>query len=308
MTDAIEDAATGSGPRAAETGDRSRSSAPRPVEAHDDALRRSLAEAAHVLCCLDFDGTLAPIVDRPDEARMLPANRRAIKALVDRPHVTVAVVSGRELGDLESRVTSSVILAGNHGLECSRPNEARTGGQRTVHPIARAARPRIQYCCGLLSRTLSGFPGVSVEYKELSGTVHYRNAPPGLEPVVDARVRAIVDRYGAGKLDVSAGKAIVEFTPSIDWDKGSLVELLQRDSPAGTVTLFVGDDTTDEDAFEVVEPDGYGILVGDPRPSAASLRLERPAAVARFVTRLDRTLVRPSGDLEPARSNRLERT
>lgn len=291
MTQAAECAASDSD-RHTNGDDHSVLPVPRPLEPNRETLRRRLDGAAHVLCCLDFDGTLAPIVDEPDAARILPENRRAVEALVDHPAITVAIVSGRELRDLESRVPSSVHLAGNHGLEWLRPEER--DGRRVIHPIARAARPRIRHCCGLLDRTLAALPGVNVEYKGLSGTVHHRNAPSGLDRLVETHVRAVVERCGEDRLTITTGKAIVEFTPSIDWGKGRMVELLGRDRPAETVTVFVGDDTTDEDAFEVVEPDGVGILVGESRPSAASLRLESPAAVSHFLTRLDATMTRPA--------------
>ena len=98
---------------------------------HLDAVRDRLAGAEGLLLCTDFDGTLAPITDDPDAAGITDANEDALRALADREGIELAVVSGREVGDVTARVgIEGIAYAGNHGLELRRE------GETTVHPIA----------------------------------------------------------------------------------------------------------------------------------------------------------------------------
>ena len=90
---------------------------PPPLSERLPAVRERLEDAPQLLVCLDFDGTLAPIVERPDEARPLPENEDAVAALAANPAVTTAVVSGRALADVRERIDGPNVYAGNHGLE-----------------------------------------------------------------------------------------------------------------------------------------------------------------------------------------------
>ncbi len=264
-------------------------SVPAPFDEHVETVERRIRRSRHVLCCLDFDGTLAPIVSDPDAARILQPNRQALERLVNNPAVTVAIVSGRGLDDLGDRIEATVRLAGNHGLEIIRPIETVEGTElkRAIHPIAASASGAIATCCGILSAILDPIPNARVEHKRLTGTVHYRDVPEPARPIVISHVREIVERLGGRSLSVSTGKSIVEFGPAFDWGKGGAIELFQRECPRETMTVFAGDDTTDEDGFETVEPDGIGVLVGSPRASHASLRVDDPESLVDLLDVLD---------------------
>ena len=254
---------------------------PRPVDAERDRIRSRLTAGTGVLCCLDFDGTLAPIVEEPDEAVPTAANEAAVASLAARPAVTTAIVSGRALTDVRDRIDGPGTYAGNHGLELQR------NGSVAVHPVARKRAGRIAAVCSTLEAVLEPIPNCRIENKRLTGTVHFRSVPPAARPIVRQRTRAIVDRFGGDALELSTGKAILEIEPSIPWGKGNAVALIAADTPPGTVPLYIGDDVTDESAFRVVEPDGIGIRVGGDEPSAASCRLDGPEAVARFLEWLE---------------------
>ncbi|THE66180.1 trehalose-phosphatase [Salinadaptatus halalkaliphilus] len=256
---------------------------PRPlVDSYDD-VRARLAGSRRLLCCLDFDGTLAPIVEDPDEATALPATERALASLVADSRVTTAIVSGRALADVRRRIAGPRLYAGNHGLELARDESI------AVHPVARKRAKRLGVVCSVLETVLDPVPNIRIENKRLTGTVHVRTVPAEARPLVTRLTRRTVDRVGEGTLSVSTGKRVIEIGPSIPWGKGNAVALLEADQPPGTTTLYIGDDVTDESAFRAIAPDGIGIRVGQASPSAAAYRVSSPADVATFLEWLDST-------------------
>ncbi|SEV82189.1 trehalose-phosphatase [Natrinema salifodinae] len=259
-------------------------SPPRPLDERLPTLRGRLDGAAELLVCLDFDGTLAPIVEDPDAAAPTERNREALAALAATPAVTTAVVSGRALRDVRARVDGPSIYAGNHGLELARE------GSIAVHPVARKRAIRIERICSILETALASVPNCRVENKRLTGTVHYRSVPDAAEPIVRRITNTVVERFGGDDLELSPGKRILEIGPDIPWGKGNAVELIAADEPSETVPVYIGDDVTDESAFRAVEPDGIGIRVGDDdEPSSASCRVDSPTEVADFLAWLGST-------------------
>jgi trehalose-phosphatase len=245
------------------------------------------AGAGRMLLALDFDGTLAPLVAQPDAAAILPAARTAVAALADRSDTLVAIVSGRGLSDVCSRVgLDRLYYAGNHGLEIEGPSV------RRVHEQAEQARPALAECAHRLAPLEREYGGVQVEDKGLSLSVHYRR-------VEDASAaRDIVGRVhalcgGVPGVRLTEGKKVVEIRPEVDWDKGRatlfLIETLLREARTAPV-VFIGDDRTDEDAFRAIGDRGDGVIVADPPPSDTAARsyLRSPADVAAFLERLAR--------------------
>ncbi|QPV61924.1 trehalose-phosphatase [Halosimplex litoreum] len=241
-----------------------------------------LAAAPGVVCCLDFDGTLAPIVDDPDAAAMPPGVRERLVALRDCESVRGAVVSGRELADLRERVgVGGIAYAGNHGIE------RRIDGGRSVAPDARLSADAVSRVCDRLGDRLAHVPGVAIEDKGLTATVHVRNVPDERVPEVGRVVGETVEEVmttGDAALEIRDGKAIREIRPDVEWDKGRAVAQLAEEAPDGWLPLYVGDDVTDEDAFEALrEHDGgLGVLVGE-RETAANYRIERQRDVVELL-------------------------
>lgn len=227
----------------------------------------------------DFDGTLAPIVERPDEAAMADGMADLLRTFRDAPGVAVAVVSGRAIDDLRERVgVDGLAYAGNHGLEL------RADGETAVHPAAAAARDALTDVCRRLREGIDA-AGIVVENKGASATVHYRMADDDAVPRVRERVEAAAEDAG---LELTTGKAVLELRPETDWDKGRAVEwLLDRRVPEGETptAVYVGDDTTDEAAFRALPEGGVGVKVGEGE-SAADYRVGDVPAVRTLLERI----------------------
>jgi trehalose-phosphatase len=225
---------------------------------------------------LDYDGTLAPIVDHPSEARVPAAVRALLAQCADRPDTDVAIVSGRSLADLRSHVNGgNLVLAGNHGLELEGP-----GLDRFSHPDL----PHFETRSRALGEALGEIrePGVWVEEKGASLTLHYRQADPASHARISERARAAVQAAG---YQVRDAHCAVEARPPIGWDKGRAIMhvLRARHGPAWSEhvrAVYVGDDDTDEDAFRALQGLGVTFRVGRAeRPTLASYRLPNVEAV-----------------------------
>jgi trehalose 6-phosphate phosphatase len=241
-------------------------------------LRERFADAPELLLCLDFDGTLAPIVPDPADAELLPGAREQLARLADEPSVTVAVVSGRSLADLRERVgVEGVVLAGNHGLELGDAGDA---GDDIVDPDAAAEQAAVARAVATLRDALADVPGCEVEDKGLTATVHYRRTPDERVPEVREAVESTV--AAAEGLRLTEGKEILEVRPDVPGGKDRAVRRLLERHPEA-LPVFVGDDVTDEDAFRALPPDGVAVLVGDREDTAATLRVGDPEGAVAFL-------------------------
>lgn len=236
----------------------------------------------------DFDGTLSDIVDDPDTARPVAGATEALEKLAAR--CPVAVLSGRDLADVAERVgVPGIWYAGSHGFELTAPD-----GTHHQNDAAAAAIPVLEQAAAQLRDQLGGIPGVVVEHKRFGVAVHYRNAERDRVGEVLAAVRA------AGRRDalrVTTGREVIELRPDLDWDKGKTLRWVidhLRQAGSGSLTpVYLGDDITDEDAFDAVrdgDVQGVPILVrhsddGD-RATAALFALDSPARAAEFTDRL----------------------
>ncbi|MGK7313333.1 MAG: trehalose-phosphatase [Candidatus Longimicrobiales bacterium M2_2A_002] len=261
------------------------------------ALRQA---TGRMLVALDFDGTLSPIVDRPEDAALHDDVAGPLRRLTERSDTVVAIVSGRGLADVRERVAlPGLFYAGNHGFEIEGP------GVDRVHPAAERARPELESCIEGLETALADEPGTEIEDKTWTLSIHYRRAQrEGAGERVREAVAAHCRRPG---LKVTAGKKVFEVRPDVDWDKGRatefLLDVLTADEDDGArgvpgaigapggprlPAIFIGDDRTDEDAFAVVAPLGGGIVVGDPVPeeTRAVAWLRGPDEVAELIRRL----------------------
>lgn len=222
-----------------------------------DAWVDSLSAHAAWLIASDFDGTLSPLVARAEEAALLPEAVPVIERLARDPRVMLAFISGRGLKDLAPRLgslASDSLLAGNHGLEIAGK------GFDWVHPEAVAIRPMLEQLTRQLCQLLPDLPDARIEDKGLSLTVHYRQLDEALIPELTERMRQLDLPDGIGRHE---GKKVFEFRPEISWNKGAAIrEVLQRFHIADAATVFLGDDTTDEDVFARLDASAFTVHVG----------------------------------------------
>lgn len=221
---------------------------------HRADVTRWLDHGDGLLLGLDFDGTLAPIVSDPDDARINGRAKRLVGGLSTHPAVTVAIISGRALDDLRPRVSlDGPLYAGNHGLELA------DGHTRRTHPVAEARRDDVEHVTRELRERLSDVQGASVEHKDLTATVHFREASDAHS--VASTVETVVSRSDADVV-VTEGRAVREIRPELEWGKDAAMLVFRSLAPGGHRPMYVGDDMTDEEAFEVIEDDGIGVRVG----------------------------------------------
>jgi trehalose 6-phosphate phosphatase len=249
----------------------------------------TIKTAPYLLLLSDYDGTLTPIVGRPEEAVLSPEVRDKLYALAQKPTSSVGIISGRSMSELKSMVAvEGIYYAGNHGLEIEGP------GLKFVSEPAETARATMKDLVRQLSTALCSIAGVIVEDKGLSLSVHYRLVKKGDENIVAETFKQITAPLAnEGKIKITSGKKVMEVRPPIDWHKGKAVEAITREIKAllkleSVLTLYLGDDTTDEDAFKVVHrPEGWSIFVGEENPSSsADYFLNSTAEVEEFLSRL----------------------
>ncbi len=246
-----------------------------------------LGDARHILLLLDYDGTLTPIVERPELADLPEEVRRLLRDLVRQRRFTVGIISGRALPDLMNRVgIDGIIYAGNHGLEIEGP------GVSFINPLAEEMKPILRIMHQVLSRTLRPIRGVLVENKGLTLSVHYRMVEEDKTRDVKSTFESIIgSAQVSGRVKITSGKKVYEVRPAVAWDKGKAIKLLMKKYGKGGRTsrllpIYLGDDLTDEDGFRVIGKYGNGIsvFIGEPRQdTAARYFLGSPTEVAKFL-------------------------
>ncbi len=237
---------------------------------------------------LDYDGTLTPIVDRPERAVLRSAMRDTLRLLAEVS--TLAIVSGRDRADVARLVgIRSLIYAGSHGFDITGPD-----GLAQENGRAAEALPALAAAADRLDAALEGIEGAQVERKKFAIAVHYRRVA---EDEV-AEVRRAVEAAAAEhpELRQTGGKMILELRPRVDWGKGRAVLWLIEALGMGgedVLPLYLGDDDTDEDAFAALAGRGIGILVSDAeRQTAAQYVLTDTDAAGRFLDDLAGVLER----------------
>jgi trehalose 6-phosphate phosphatase len=249
----------------------------------------AIKAAPHVLLLADYDGTLARIVGRPEEAVLSTGVRQDLMTLAKRPDYSVGVISGRQLAEVKALVAiKDIYYSGNHGLEIEGP------GLQYINPEAEAARDIMLGLTAQLAQALGHIEGVIIQEKGLSVSVHFRLATPDKEDIVTKTVKRLTAPHvEKGEIRVYPMKKLWEIRPPADWDKGKAVELIGREIKAKLklrrlLTIYLGDDTTDEDAFKVLRrPDGWSIYVGGEKASSsAAYYLSSVEEVEDFLGRL----------------------
>ena len=247
------------------------------------AAWRARPHDAHPLVLMDFDGTLADFNVDPDGVILSESRQLLLQLLGKRSDISGGIVSGRRIADLRVRVPAapSLFFAGLHGLEIEGPD------LRFMHNAVAFAAPAIGILAKDLRRAVRPLPGVLIEDKTLSLVLHTRGASKADQLHASTRFHALAEPFlSEGTLRIQTGDHIVELMPNIDWAKGDAVRAIIRHVEGRTKEtvwpVYIGDDATDEDAFEEIGNTGLTIAVTK-RPAGASFVVDDPSAVEFFL-------------------------
>ena len=235
------------------------------------------------LLLMDFDGTLVDFALDPKAVKLPESRQMLLQSLGMRADLSGGIVSGRRITDLRERAFGgpSLFYAGLHGLEIEGP------GMRYVHPSVALAAPTIGVVVNDLREATRGLAGVYIEDKGLSVVLHIRAASKADQFHAITRFNALAEPHlNSGTLRLQPGDQIFELLPNIAWAKGDAVRSMVRHVESQTKQpvwpVYIGDDATDDDAFESVGDGGLTIGVSH-RTSRAAFSIPDPATVEKFL-------------------------
>ncbi|CAH0520891.1 unnamed protein product [Peronospora belbahrii] len=236
---------------------------------------------------LDYDGTLTPIVNDPALALLSPTMKDTLEKL--REKFITGVITGRSLHKIQEFVSiPQLYYAGSHGFDIEGPD-----GTSIKNQVAAQFLLDLHGLRDELKEQIKDITGAEVEDNIYSVSLHYRNVDPAVQPQVSSLAYNMRDKHSRIKLN--EGKMVYEFKPKIDWNKGKallwLLQTLELDEHDDVYTIYIGDDTTDEDAFRLFQTHynrkGVGIVVTEESMSTdASFTLRDTNEVCEFLNRL----------------------
>lgn len=231
---------------------------------------------------LDYDGTIVPIMARPEDAQLSESMRQTIAKLSQ--VALVAIVSGRNKSNIEELVNlPNLYYVGNHGFDIEG-----FGKNPIHHEVGRECLLTMEKCFRQLQSRLMNIPGVVFEPKKLTVTIHYRFVNAKDLQLFFELTQETMAHYSALKL--TGGKKVVEIRPNVDWNKGKAVRWLAEElkwNGPDCYLIYIGDDLSDEDAFRLLPSQGAGILVGNHEAQTyADYHLQDPLQVELFLNTL----------------------
>ncbi len=246
---------------------------------HWENIHAKIRRARDLFLFLDYDGTLTPIVSRPELALCPSEVKTNLERLRDLPGVHIAIVSGRFLEDVRKKVgVSGIIYIGNHGLEIENP----AGRYKKI--LVPGRKKELKRITQNLQNSLKEIPGILFEEKGPILSVHYRNVPRESSAQVCQAVKAELQQW-KNHWRTAPGKMVLEIRPKTDFNKGTAVRELMKIFPSPELfSIYLGDDQTDEDAFRVMKGRGISVYVGPGASrSEADFFLENPKEVQEFL-------------------------
>jgi trehalose-phosphatase len=233
----------------------------------------------------DFDGTLAPIVDQPQEAALPETTRKILQRLSELPRVAVGVISSRSLKVLEGKIgLPEISLAGSTGLELN------IRGRREIVPDHEALSRQAREIADELEAWVGEFVGVRVERKKLALTLHYRAvALARRDDLLQAFERSFSVR--ARKWKCVPGPLAIEILPDVAWNKGTAVDVMldeiRAQSAVEPLCVYAGDHANDAPAFDLVRSCGGLVIgIGPDAPRGATMRMNTSAELQQWLAEL----------------------
>lgn len=245
---------------------------------HKERIFLKIKKSRGVFLFLDYDGTLTPIVSRPEDAKISAQVKKLVGNLNSYPWLRAAIISGRSLSDVKKMAgINGIIYAGNHGLEIQ------NGNRKIKKVIPLASNLLLKKIKLSLKGSLKNINGAIIEDKGPTLSVHFRMASPaGRKKIKSIFKKTLAPHMASNNLRVMSGKMVLEVRPALEWGKGKAVLALlgkTKDLP-----IYIGDDTTDNDAFRALKGKGICIFVGRPRKDiAADYYLKDTKEVEKFL-------------------------
>lgn len=234
------------------------------------------------LLLLDFDGTLAPIVKLPREAKLPSETKKLLQQLSEKKGVYIAIISGRKLDDIKEKIgLQNIIYGGNHGLE------GEFFGEKYSLPVPDKMLLTLKTIKKQMTQIAAEFKGVLIEDKDLTLSIHYRLANKQQVPEIKLLISRILKPYIVSKLiSIIEEKKVIDIIPNLKCNKGSFAALIIKKITDRIKTrpevIIIGDDRTDEDIFQKFKK-GISFRVGIESNSKAKYRLKDIKAVFEFL-------------------------
>lgn len=212
-------------------------------------LQKQIINAEKLLIFLDYDGTIVPIASTPQKVKFPKKIKVFLEKINSHSAIYVSIVSGRSLEEIKKQISiPDLCYAGNHGLEWE------INGKKHIYPKMNNYLKHLFRIKKTLIHLEVKYPGVVIEDKKLTLAIHYRQINrkylSEFHTYIYSITKPLLDAF---PIKLSKGKKIYEIKPAINWTKGDFVELairkLTTKKNLNNLTIYIGDDTTDEDVF-----------------------------------------------------------
>jgi len=245
-------------------------------------LQNKIKTHLKIALFLDFDGTLVPIQKDPAQCFLPEKIRDQLKSLTRSDHCYLSVLSGRSLSDIKKRVgIRRIYYGGNHGLDISGPNIKYT------HPKVILAKPIMDIAKRNLRKEIDDIDGAWLEDKKYTLSLHFRSVKKEdiffVKRIFYKTVAELLDKK---PLAVVKGKKVLELMPNVLWDKGSAALWILKELKVKCLTIYIGDDQTDENAFKALHKKGINIRVGKSKKTLADYYLKGYWEISRLLKQM----------------------
>lgn len=245
-------------------------------------IETKIRKAKSILLVCDFDGTLVCIKPTPKLVRLPKKTKKLLSLLAKDKRNSVGIMSGRPLSEIRKIIgLDNIFYTGNHGFEIKLPKR-----KKFIHPQAKKTRYLIKSLAKEFAGLLSGYKGLLIEDKIYTLSIHYRNCLRGQIASLKKDVRRVcLPLIKEKKIRLTLGKKVIEIRPPVDWNKGKALSWIENKLKIyKALTIYIGDDRTDEDAFAQIRR-GLAIYVGRKKKySSAKFYLFNPNQVIEFLT------------------------
>jgi trehalose-phosphatase len=242
-------------------------------------LKRKVRSSKKKLLLLDFDGTLVPIAQHPQDVVLDQRTAKALNDLGRSRFFRIAIISGRSVKDLKKYFSlKNLIFIGNHGFEMKGNDFSKFTELKKAKKIQRS----IEFLVQKLKEKFRNIPGVWLEDKKYTLSLHFRNLSKTYLNLFQETLNNFKKMSSGLPVVWRRGKKVWEIRPKVSWGKGEAALYLSKRFPK-TLPIVIGDDETDEDIFRAVGRHSLTIRVGFTKKSRADYYLRSTREVAKFL-------------------------